>query len=98
MYKQTQKIRLIGTQNSSVTLFFKYYWHRIFGAAFSWFFWDITFFGNKLFQSSFIKIIDPGATLISLLKWSSINSFVALSGYIFAAFLVDKPYIGRLKL
>ncbi len=34
----------------------RHYWHRIVGVSLSWFVWDVTFFGNKLFQGTFIKV------------------------------------------
>ena len=40
------------------------YWHRLAGTALSWFVWDFAFYGNKLFQGTFIAIINPGATLV----------------------------------
>lgn len=36
--------------------------------------------GNKLFQSTFIKIINPTATLIQVLEWTLLNSAVRLGG------------------
>ena len=51
--------------------------------------------GNKLFQSTFINIIVPGASLITTLEWALLNSTVALCGYYFAAFTIDKPWMGR---
>ena len=40
------------------------YWHRLAGTALSWFVWDFAFYGNKLFQGTFIAIINPGASLV----------------------------------
>jgi hypothetical protein len=52
----------------------------------AWFFWDVSFYGNKLFQSTFIKIISGGknATIMTNLLWTLLNSGVALIGYYFA--------------
>ena len=55
-----------------------YYWHRLAGCALAWFFWDVSFYGNKLFQSTFIKIISPGASILLTLEWTLLNSFVSL--------------------
>ena len=46
--------------------------------------------GNKLFQGTFIKIINPQSTLLQVLLWTALNSGVALVGYYFAAFTIDK--------
>lgn len=54
--------------------------------------------GNKLFQGTFIKIINPDATLIQALEWTLLNSSVALVGYYFAAFTIDKPWMGRMRM
>ncbi|KAA6426474.1 MAG: proton phosphate symporter [Trebouxia sp. A1-2] len=64
----------------------KLYWHRQAGTALSWFVWDFAFYGNKLFQSTFIGIIVPHASLKTSLEWTLLNSTVALVGYYFAAF------------
>lgn len=38
------------------------------------------------------------ATLYKKQQWSVLNSFIALSGYYSAAWLVDKPWYGRVKM
>ena len=40
----------------------KVYWPRLFVASFAWIANDFAFYGNKLFQSTFIKLLYPGAT------------------------------------
>ena len=47
---------------------------------------DVSFYGNKLFQSTFIAIIAPGASIQMGLLWTLLNSFVAL---------VRAPLFGR---
>ena len=79
-------------------LLLKYYWHRQFGTATSWFVWDFAFYGNKLFQGTFIKVINPTATLFEVLLWTALNSGVALIGYYFAAFTIDKSWMGRKRM
>ena len=76
----------------------KYYWHRQFGTAFNWLVWDFAFYGNKLFQGTFIKVINPTASLMELLFWTLLNSGVALIGYYFAAFTIDKQWMGRKRM
>ena len=61
--------------------------------------WDFAFYGNKLFQSTFIGIITGGhASLITTLEWTLLNSAVALVGYYFAAFTVDCRWMGRKRM
>ena len=37
-----------------------FYWSRLIATAGCWFFWDFGFYGNKVFQSQFVKIITGG--------------------------------------
>jgi hypothetical protein len=39
---------------------------------------DVSFYGNKLFQSAFIAVIAPGASILTGLLWTLLNSLVAL--------------------
>ena len=55
-------------------------------------------YGNKLFQSDFIGIIQPGTSLIGLLQFNLLNSSVALVGYYAAAFTIDKTWMGRRRM
>src|SRR5947209_4644232 len=64
----------------------------------AWFLWDFSFYGNKIFQSSFIKILSPNATILVNLLWTLLNSFVALLGYYLAAAVIDNVRVGRLRL
>ncbi|KAK9795893.1 hypothetical protein WJX73_010315 [Symbiochloris irregularis] len=64
----------------------------------SWFLWDFSFYGNKVFQSEFIAILSPGASLFTVLLWTLLNSGCALVGYYFAAFTVDSRYVGRQRI
>ena len=78
-------------------LFLRNYGLRLVGASLSWLLWDIAFYGNKLFQSTFLLALTGEST--TLLKFSmaaSLNSFVALLGYFGAAMLVDT--VGRRNL
>ena len=84
------------------TLAFCLYWPRQFAASWNWFINDFAFYGNKVQQSKFIAVLYtfPGAstpfiTPLGLACWTALNSFVALTGYYIAAFLIDKPWYGR---
>lgn len=37
-----------GVQWRKFSLLMRYYWHRNFGTAMSWFVWDFAFYGNKV--------------------------------------------------
>ena len=84
------------------TLAFCLYWPRQFSASWNWFINDFAFYGNKIQQSAFTKVLFtyPGAstpfiTPLGLACWTALNSFVALTGYYVAAFLIDKEWYGR---
>lgn len=65
----------------------------------AWLLWDVSFYGNKLFQSTFLlAITGEQTTLLELSGAAALNAFVALLGYIGAAFFLDHPKAGRLRL
>ena len=73
---------------------------RLLGASLCWLLWDVAFYGNKLFQSTFLLAL-TGEETTSLLHFTmaaTLNSFVALCGYFGAALLMDHPLIGRFRL
>lgn len=73
-----------------------HFWHRLFGTSVSWFVWDVTFYGNKLFQGTFIKeIVGADITPFKTLVYVLINSSVALVGYYVAAYTIDRKWMGR---
>ena len=82
------------------TLLFTHYWPRLIGTSMTWLVWDIVFYGNKLFQGKFITIIEGGRhpTIYSVMKYSVVNCTVALVGYWCAAVVIDRPWMGRLRL
>ena len=52
---------------SKTRLFLRYYWHRLLGTSLSWLLWDVAFYGNKLFQSSFLfALTGKNATLLEI--------------------------------
>ncbi len=52
-----------------------------------------SFYGNKVFQSEFIAILSPGASIFTTLLWTLLNSGCALVGYWLTAAVVDHPYV-----
>lgn len=78
---------------------FNKYGHRLFGTGVSWLVWDIVFYGNKLFQTPIIHaILGAEATVFQVLSYTLLNSFIALLGYYAAGFVIDKPWMGRIRL
>ena len=51
-----------------------------------------------MFQSSFIAILSPNATILVNLLWTLLNSGIALIGYWLAACVIDNVRVGRLRL
>lgn len=100
--KKRESLKSLGTSTAfnwtKTKILLWYYWPRIFGTALSWFVWDFAFYGNKLFQSTFIQVINPGAGLLEALEWTLLNSAVALVGYYFAAFTIDRTWMGRMRM
>ncbi|DBA96631.1 TPA: hypothetical protein ACH3X1_015490 [Trebouxia sp. C0004] len=86
-------------ESRNMGLLMKHYWPRLMATCGCWFLWDFSFYGNKVFQSAFIKILSPaGADLEETLLWTLLNSGVALIGYWLAASVIDNPKVGRLRL
>ena len=86
-------------QSSPYHLLLRNYGVRLFGASMSWMLWDIAFYGNKLFQSTFLMALTGyNTTLVQFQTAALLNATVALLGYFGAAFLVDHPLVGRLRM
>lgn len=68
---------------------------RLIATAGGWFCNDVFFYGNKLFQSKFIEVISPGATVVDGWLWNLLNVFVSLAGYYLASFMIDNKLYGR---
>jgi MFS family permease len=89
-----EDLRVTGTQ-----LLWRNFGGRLLGASMSWLLWDISFYGNKLFQSTFLlALTGEETTLLEFAMASTVNATAALLGYYGAAALVDRPEVGRLKL
>ncbi|KAK9856439.1 hypothetical protein WJX84_007586 [Apatococcus fuscideae] len=79
-------------------LLLRHYWHRLLGTSLGWAAWDFWYYGNKLFQTEFIQILQPGSDLLTLLEYNLLNSSIAFVGYYVAAYTIDLPYIGRRRM
>jgi MFS family permease len=80
------------------SVIFKRYWSRLLVTCGAWVLNDLAFYGNKLFQSTFIEVISPGASLFVRYQWTLLNAGVSLCGYFAAAYLIDKSYYGRKRM
>jgi len=97
-----KRAKVTGYDVQSLKLTFKYFTPRLIATAGSWFCNDVFFYGNKLFQSTFISAIDPAATktgnIMTNWLWNFVNIAVALAGYYLASFLIDNKFIGRKRM
>eukprot|EP00891_Asterochloris_glomerata_P003210 jgi/Astpho2/3210/Aster-05736 len=94
-------------QGGNYALLVKHYWPRLIATAGCWFLWDYRLikrkalthvYGNKVFQSSFVAILSPDATILVNLLWTLLNSGIALIGYWLTACVIDNARVGRLRL
>lgn len=75
---------------------FTHFGGRLLATAGTWFCNDVFFYGNKLFQGQFIKVIsDNPNSLLTTWSWSLVNIVVSLAGYYCATFLIDNKLYGR---
>lgn len=85
----------VGMRRHIVSLY--YYWPRQWVASMAWVANDFAFYGNKLQQGIFLKILFSTSTPYQQQQWNVLNSFIALLGYYCAAALCDKPWYGRVR-
>ncbi|KAA8573796.1 hypothetical protein EYC84_005352 [Monilinia fructicola] len=91
-----KKTNVTGYDKESLTLTVKHFSGRLIATAGAWFCNDVFFYGNKLFQSQFIKVISPGSTsIMEGWLWNLCNVGVSLAGYYCASFLIDNKLYGR---
>ncbi|KAH8820364.1 putative inorganic phosphate transporter C8E4.01c [Xylogone sp. PMI_703] len=91
-----KRASVTGYDVKSLKLTFYYFGGRILATAGSWFCNDVFFYGNKLFQSQFIKVISPNDnSVVTGWLWNLVNVFVSLAGYYLASFLIDNKLYGR---
>lgn len=94
-----RRTNVTGYDVKSLKLTCKYFWPRLVATAGTWFCNDVFFYGNKLFQSTFIKVIDPSSAksgnLMEGWLWNLVNVVVSLAGYYAASFTIDNKLYGR---
>ena len=97
--QSNQTTHFSALNHNRVKLLHKQYGSRMFGAGMAWLLWDISFYGNKLFQSTFLlALVGENAGLTELTGAAALNATVALLGYYGAAVLIDLPRLGRKSL
>ena len=80
-----KKSHVTGYDTESLRLTLKYFGPRLIATAGGWYCNDIFFYGNKLFQSQFIAVINPGTkSVIPNWLYNLINVGVSLVGYYLA--------------
>lgn len=93
-----RKTSVTGYDKLSLQLVMTHYWHRLVGTAGTWFCNDFFFYGNKIFQSVFIRVIDPNSTVMGAWLWNLLNVGCSLVGYYMAALLIDHKFYGRRRM
>jgi Sugar (and other) transporter len=97
-----KRAKVTGYDVQSLKLIFKYFTPRLIATAGSWFANDVFFYGNKLFQSTFIAAIDPSVAktgnIMTSWLWNFVNIAVSLCGYYLASFLIDNKLVGRKRM
>ncbi|CAL3966331.1 hypothetical protein PZA11_003015 [Diplocarpon coronariae] len=91
--------KVTGYDVESLKMTMQYFGPRLVATAGGWFCNDVFFYGNKLFQSEFIKVISPGTAasgnVMTGWLWNLVNVGVSLCGYYLATFLIDNKLYGR---
>ena len=57
-----------GQKAKHIAYLLSNYWTRLLATCGCWFFWDFGFYGNKIFQSDFIKILSPSELPVFVLS------------------------------
>ncbi|BGP13522.1 hypothetical protein JCM10213_005364 [Rhodosporidiobolus nylandii] len=84
-----------GYDAHSLKLLTSHYGGRLIATAGGWFANDVFFYGTKVFASTFIGIIHPGASLVVTWEYNLINTAVSLCGYYLSFLLIDHKLYGR---
>lgn len=94
-----KRASVTGYDIQSLKLTIYYFGPRLLATAGGWFCNDVFFYGNKLFQSQFIKVIAPTDTsVMEGWLWNLVNVCVSLVGYYLASFVIDNKNFGRKNL
>jgi len=83
-----RRSKVTGYDIKSLQLTFRHFFPRILATAGCWFMNDVFFYGNKIFQSEFLSILNPKSkSIIPNWNWNLVNVGVGLVGY----YLACKP-------
>ncbi|KAI0196862.1 major facilitator superfamily domain-containing protein [Astrocystis sublimbata] len=94
--KAKKKANVTGYDVKSLKTTFSNFGGRLFATSMGWFFNDVFFYGNKLFQSQFIGVISSNPkSLLTTWNWNLVNVVVSLAGYYAAALMIDNKMYGR---
>ncbi|KAF7541569.1 hypothetical protein G7Z17_g11915 [Cylindrodendrum hubeiense] len=91
-----KRSNVTGYDITSLGYCFKHFGGRLTATAGTWFCNDVFFYGNKLFQSQFIKVISSNPdSLLTTWSWNLVNIVVSLCGYYLASLFIDNKLYGR---
>ncbi|KPI36112.1 putative inorganic phosphate transporter C8E4.01c [Cyphellophora attinorum] len=91
-----KKSSVTGYDAQSLKIIINHFGGRLLATAGTWYMNDVFFYGNKLFQGEFIKVITPNnSSVMPGWLYNLINVGVALCGYYLASFLIDNKLYGR---
>lgn len=94
-----KKSSVTGYDVQSLKLTCNHFGGRLIATAGAWFCNDVFFYGNKLFQSQFIKVLSPNShSVMTGWLWNLLNVGVSLTGYYLASFLIDIKFVGRKRM
>jgi MFS family permease len=94
-----KKSKVTGYDVASLKLTFTYFGPRLLATAGAWFANDVFFYGNKLFQNEFIKVLTPNnKSVMTGWLYNLINVGVSLCGYYLASLMIDNKLYGRKKM
>lgn len=91
-----RKSNVTGYDVSSLKIACQHFGGRLLATAGTWFCNDVFFYGNKLFQGQFIKVISPANdSVMTTWIWNMVNVVVSMAGYYLASLLIDHKLYGR---
>lgn len=91
-----KKSNVTGYDSQSLKITVNHFGGRLLATAGTWYMNDVFFYGNKLFQSEFIKVISPNnSSIMPGWLYNLINVGVSLVGYYMASFFIDNKMYGR---
>jgi hypothetical protein len=97
--RSKRRLNTSGYDLKSLRLVLSHYWPRLFATAGGWFINDLFFYGNKIFQAEFIKVIHPGSkSVMDGWVYNLYGILISLVGYYLAAFFIDHKMYGRRRM